>query len=363
MSEFQSLLEIYKQVDRKYYFLRSQKCFEEPTDENAEEYIKAYFRFRSKSGVFNIEFSDQGNLFKKSMHTVSMFWLGMYLQDLVKTQVKKLLTDHTRLEKKKFEYPWMLSCLYHDALSDYERKDSQYADLRNFCKNDDVKIEHTIYEMDLPEGIEVSCVEPTYQKETVEWYFKYRLNKSRVDHGIAAGYLLFDRLVKNYLFNREKNGGKDEFETSHEGHTLLWRKDQIYVFALAADAVIAHNIWHLVKEEGLPSEITQRGDAEKKLSVKGQPLAFICSLVDAIEPVKRFQGEVPVKEILENISVVHRENLITISWKETMKQYRAFWDWMKNIKSMEDWLEVKAEPCKCGDGECSLVITIEKETE
>lgn len=329
-----------------------------PTAQNSKEFIESYFDSRSKGCVFNIAFTDKNTLFTKSSHTLSMFFLGLSLQKIVATKIYNMISNNTNLELKDFEYPWMLCCLYHDAFAQFENKQDKYNNLNEFCEK--AEISYSIYDMNFPDNISVSQVEPTYRKQTIDRYFSYRLNKGKIDHGITAGYLLFDQLTKNYLKNREQQGKKDDFQTSeNDGHTLLWRKDQIWVFALAADAVVAHNIWH-INTENLTDEIRLGNLHEKKLNRNKNPLAFICALIDTIEPVKRFDGQLSAHEVLENININYQEksNQIEIVWTDLVKSKNLFWDWMKNIYSMSDWMDVKILPCSREQGECSLIIEI-----
>ena len=285
-----------------------------------------------------------------------MFFLGLLLKDIVDQKISKLIEDNTNLDSKEFGYPWMLCCLYHDSFSKFEKKQYQYNDLDDFGEK--AEISYSIYNMNLPDNLKVSQFEPTYQEETINRYFSYRLKKEKIDHGIVAGYLLFDRLVKNYLINREQNGKKDDFETNND-HVLLWRKDQIWVFALAADAVIVHNIWHIDNEK-LTDEIRVGQPNEKKLKKSDNPLAFICALTDVIEPVKRFDGQFSVLEVLENISIEYckKLNQIEIRWNDLVKSKSAFCDWMKNIYSMPEWMNVNVIPCNRENEKCSLTIEV-----
>lgn len=263
------------------------------------------------------------------------------------------MKSKTDLELITFEYPWMLCCLYHDVFSQYEKEGYEYVDLDGFCRKFD--IQHTIYDMKLPEEISISSFEPTYRKTTIEQYFLYRMKNKRVDHGIAAGYILFDRLVKNYLEHRDEHKA-DVFTTNKDGHTLLWHKDQIWVFALAADAVIAHNIWHL-DSEALPDEIRQGGEGERKLTVDGNPLAFVCAVVDSLEPVKRFDGQLAAEKVLENVFIkVGKNPEIQLAWSNTIKQQSKFFEWMENISGMTNWLQIDVSSCKRRRNCCYITI-------
>ena len=313
-----------------------------PNDSTAREFIESYFDSRSKGMLFNIDFTNRDSLFSKSIHTLSAFLLGMFLRDISEQRIINLIQENTsKSDLHKFEYPWFLSCLYHDAFSQYEEKHntSDFPAKLSDAINQ-LEIKHTIYQTDFPEGLAINPFQTTYQQKTIEAYYNYRYKKMTIDHGILSGIIGFDRLVKNFLEKWTENENREEFLTSEGSHTLLWHKDQLWVFGLTADAIIAHNIWHLGPEENLPKEITldRNNREEKKLSLYESPLAFYLSLIDTIEPIKFFNGVIP-KKLMENITIEWDKENRKITIGQTDLQIFDFEKWYKaKMRNMDDWL-------------------------
>ncbi|MDQ4678654.1 hypothetical protein, partial [Stenotrophomonas maltophilia group sp. RNC7] len=103
-----------------------------------------------------------------------------------------------------------------------------------------------------------------------------------IDHGILAGFILFDRLIKNYnsAFEEEKDKNTHTKYENFEHKNLSWKREHQDHFAIIADSIIAHNIWfcNQLKEEkqryklyGLDPLIPQY---LKKFKLKQKPLIF-----------------------------------------------------------------------------------------
>lgn len=313
-----------------------------PTDDNAKGYIKEYLNGRSKGCIFNIEFTEKESVFSKSTHMTVAFLLGIVCEDIIKERVQRKIDDATNLEMymiSSFEYPWMLCCLYHDMLSKFENEHRIYESLEEFCKC--CKINYTIYDFESLKKELMPCemgnLVPTYSEDTVRRYFNYRQSKGKTDHGIAAGYYVFDRLVKNYFEHRKQNGNENRFFTNVGFHTLCWHEDQMWIFAYCANAIITHNIWHVDEKEELPDEITLGNCNEKKINPIDDPLSFFCALIDTIEPVKYFE-KMDYVEILNNLFVEIGHNTITISQTELKMLDLKKW-FSRKMKSMPEWLE------------------------
>lgn len=84
-----------------------------------------------------------------------------------------------------------------------------------------------------------------YDEETIKSYFKYlkgERGRLHTEHGIIAGYKLFDSLYRNFCRVTEGKqfvaGVYTEKETG-----LHWRKSHLDHFAYISDAIICHNLW------------------------------------------------------------------------------------------------------------------------
>lgn len=330
------------------YYYPIEFC-ENPCNKRAASFIWKYLDARSKETVYNFRFSNGKALYSKSAHTVSAFLLGMYLSELVDKQVVQLMKNNTTEIIQKFDYPWFLCCLFHDAFSKYEKEHKKGAEPSFELMKKRLKIIHDIYTKE--EDILPNWDWPiTYKQETVKEYYNQRFENGLkdegigiVDHGILSGYYFFDRLVRNYLRNKKLNGNKDHFDTHNNGFTLIWDKDQIWVFGLAADAIIAHNIWHVNKYSNIP-QLCPGGDHERKLSIKETPLAYFLSLIDTIEPVKYFSNKYSITKILSNISIELKDKKeIVIKQQGKVFDFET-WYYKKDMDKLESWLEgTKAE--------------------
>jgi hypothetical protein len=342
------LIDKYKSICGAYSFRNKLVFTDNPSDETAADFIKNYFDSHSKGTLFNLFFTDKESVFSKSIHTVSAFLLGMSFKGLCEANIKNQIRANAPLNTIRFEYPWLLSCLYHDVLSKHEREYGlNYCDsVLRFTETQDIT--HTIYEMKLPNRINISKYFPIYNAETILKYYEYRISNKSADHGILAGFFAFDRLTKNFIKNWEQNGQKNTFTTNIDGHTLVWDKNQIWIFALVSDAITVHNIWHTndmtnVSEELIPAPHNKN---EVKLSLNKTPLAYYLSLIDTIEPYKYFNGKcyASPEEVFNNISIDLRGEKILIT-KSQSSEY-DFYMWYDNkMKNIGDWLKDTFADC------------------
>ena len=150
-----------------------------PNDNTAREFIEDYFNSHSKGLLFNIDFTNKDSLFSKSMHTVFAFLLGMSLSEIVEKRIVDLIEVNTSShDLLHFDYPWILSCLYHDAFSQYEEKHNTSDFPANLSDAiNQLEIKHTIYETHFPEGLAINPLQTTYQQNTIEAYYNYRHKK------------------------------------------------------------------------------------------------------------------------------------------------------------------------------------------
>lgn len=332
-------------------FLSTDPYLKDPCDENAAKYISEYYRNRRKeSAVFNYSFSNKMQPFCKASHTLSAFLLGLCLKELVEDQVCNLLYVNAPNIKNDFEYPWFLSCLYHDAYSNYERHHEDEATASFSETKLNLEIDHDIYAEQ--NGILGNNKLPlSYQEETITEYYQQRFRndeekygKGTADHGILSGYYCYDRLVKNYLRHRRiKGNGQSHFTTQNEnGKELKWDEQQIWVFGLAADAIIAHNIWHTNRFSSIP-QVCPNGTYERKLSIERTPLAYFLSLIDTIEPIKWFaakqkNGEIHSEwDILKHIDIEMRDNKIFITQDHNIFGFEEWFNG-KEMENMNSWL-------------------------
>ncbi|WP_316828587.1 hypothetical protein [Pedobacter miscanthi] len=187
-----------------------------------------------------------------------------------------------------FQFIWFVTCLSHDAAF-YSEHDSDLIDA-----NPDISSlkRHLNIEYDLTFRKVADVPEDMFRLSSA--YYKFRhghLSHHCVDHGIYAGLLMYDRLVKNRLAKKAAND-----------NTLLWEEYLDDHYAYAAATVAVHNIWlpkkqdyQMYSDAGL-SELIGRAP----IKFTEAPLLFLLGLVDTIDPIKAYPNLTP-KEVLKNI--------------------------------------------------------------
>lgn len=340
-----------------------------PTKRNSREFISRYFETGSKEKVFFVDFKDEYLEKGKHVHTVSLYLLGCHLAELI----DELLKNHFgkfigRVDDwYDFRYTWFLTALYHDAGSVIEDDNltigscERFKSIEHHLGKHDVK--NNVYQYMKSDywnqmiGYHNTRNNPwqydfTFSEALIKNYFFYRAdNMNAVDHGILAGYIIFDRLIKNYeeaWLNTDKSENKNSYQKfTYNG--LSWRKEHQAHFACIANSIIAHNVWYgLEKDEekygiyGLDSIVSSKAT---KIDMELWPLTFFLDILDTIEPVKRFSRLDP-KRVWENIDIKLSEGSIVISAiGDVLKQDCEEYDnWLKGIFSLPDWLSIKINP-------------------
>ena len=340
------LNEIYKDVCTSIIMKNSMGFVNNPCVNTANRFIEDYFESHSKGILFNKCLAEPNSMYSKSIHTVSAFLLGMKFKKICKTQIEKQIKENAQIESQLFEYPWLLACLYHDVFSDYENNhDEKFPkSLHDFISGE--SINHTIYSFDLPDEITLKDFKPIYKKESVEEYYVHMIKSSdkeeiHVDHGIISGYYAFDRLTENFIENWKQKHQLDEFTTEKDNHTLVWNKNQIWIFAFVADAIIAHHIWHTDDMKTVSKELwpNPNNKEEVKLSISKTPLAYFLSLIDTIEPYKFFERKQKAtpQEVFTGLSIEMHLNQIVITKDNSFEfDFKTWYD--AKMKNMSDWL-------------------------
>lgn len=367
------LCSIYKEISSECFDLNNR------TDENAEEFIKKFFRDYEKCECFD---SQNAEGLKKTFHSVSVFLLGLHILEKASVLSYSFLgmKDYCDdIENYNFKprclktfckkdgniYIWTWTSLYHDIMTKYEQtfkpfcfcncpsqispKDFIYAAGLHQCP-----VTRTIFDYDCDILREVWSKEkfnPTYNVDEVERYFTMRLHNGCLDHGIMSGYVFYDRLVSSFIREMEKAGNQNGEFTSDKG--LTYRKSHLRLFRYIADAIIAHNIWRYDRESALEYShygIETEKFAENKnlLNVKNNALVFLLCLADTMEPTKFFCQFNP-NYVLEHIIIDIKDKQngeITIKVKNNMEmlniEEKNKW-FNQKIKSMEKWLDLSVE--------------------
>ena len=250
--------------------------------------------------------------------------------------------------------------MFHDFSWIHEKKEinldpnssndfNDYTIFENYLINE-FNIQHSIFEHKL---VCNNNFETHYSQNIIVNYFDYKYHeRDKLDHGIIAGVLLFDRLLKNY--NNKWENYKDSYEyanqkPSEKGNynnffykNKSWKREHHDHFAYIADSIISHNIW-LSSNEELYSKYNLQGllriNAEK-ISINRNPLLFMLGILDTIEPVKVFTN-FDAEYVWDNINIYINSNSIEIIVKE-----RANFNhhkWFKKISSLNEWLAISIE--------------------
>ena len=328
-----------------YYGTMSINIIQNLTHESAYDYITNYFLYGRKGNVFDIGFNDKYKSEGKHEHTVVLYYLGCLFSDLLQNNlvahIRKFLQTN---EWYDFRYTWFITCLYHDTAAVIEKEDWTRgcpSNLEFYLGK--YNVEYNVYEHN---WCNPYAKPYTYAESLVRNYFKYRVEYCHsIDHGIIAGYLLYDRLVKNYN-NAWKECSKSNLVAEYCYSDFLyrglhWRLEHIAHFAIIADAIIAHNIWlnnnaKLYKQFGLDQLIITPSN---KLTIVDNPLIFFLDLLDTIEPVKHFG----YPNCLKGINIDSNNICLDINAKTNMIDTKKAIEWIEKIERMQDWLSIEVE--------------------
>ncbi len=208
------------------------------------DFIKQMFEISGKTQVVEND-RDRYEKYLAANHVSSVFLLGIIINkhlDLIKVTPPELSDEgkSDEDEKKilewidlseKYEsnllFVWFLSVLYHDIAKHIEESGKENAAISNLEDlYERFQIEHKL----LDKEDTTPCTHLTSIRKE---YFKFRRVKcGKLEHGILAGIVLYDRLVKVRIANQNNKETK-----------LKWDEGVEKLYKLASDAVSIHNIW------------------------------------------------------------------------------------------------------------------------
>lgn len=368
-----SIFNHYLECKRSYYGIHceAENLFtnnQEASAEACRSFLNAHYKRGEKEGLLNNDLFEQYEKYGKHVHSASLYLLGKTLLPLFKkhinNELKKFIPNYTSWcdSTYDFQYIWYLPSMYHDFASCIETgtiraNDSEQCRTLKFHLGD-----HNIryspygsfpYKTMFPYGI--SEIPFRFSPELVANYFYYRACNGQCEHGIIAGYMFFDRFVKNFL-KHARNGF--DYNGNVKCCGLNWNIGHLTYAAYVADAIICHNIWlggkaeeDTYKQYGL-TPLLYTEHPESKLSIEEYPLQFMLCLLDTIEPTKRFMDSLSPHEILNKIRMEYGGGRLSISWDDVIAQQREFSKWRNGIVNMKDWMCVDVKT-----GENSVTIT------
>lgn len=312
--------------------------------------IETYYKSGGKESVFNFDFLHLFSAHGKHIHTASLYFIGCLLQRLVEDNLRKFIEANVQGLNYNFKYSWFLSCLYHDTASAIENQPFHIKPLSYYLGINNIS--HIVYDH---KAIVPYAELFTYPISLVKNYFQFRLEYcSCVDHGILGGFLLFDRLRKNYDATWKKHSNEvisfqngvffdsyDHFKYSG----LDWRIAQLDHFAIIADSIIGHNMWvsddtNLYNNFGLTPLIKS---ADNRVKITDRPLLFFLSLIDSIDPVKLL-GRKPIEvKPMDALKSIDFDLVSNHEIKVTALSATHFLYYHTEVKKVEDWLDVTVE--------------------
>ena len=362
-----NLYELYGQYKTSYYDIpvSSDMFWNLDTSlSRCQDFIGSHYKLGCKETCMMFDFLEEYLNHGKHLHTVSLYLMGMIfteksstLRDKLTNQLQSFLPCYgdwyvRKKDEYNLLYTWYLTALYHDIASCVENiRIPENPTEQQKC------LEYYLGELDItysPYSVfpyRKLNIPQRFSENLIKNYFCYRANKGSCEHGILAGYLFFDRFVKNFLrYSRNKKIIKKGF--IEEAGNLKWHIEQLSHAAYVADAIICHNIWmggerdtELYQAYGL-SPLLYMKHSENKLAIKKCPLQFMLCLLDTIEPIKRFAKEpfektLYPKDVLENVQLEFKGNGLEVSWKSKISEQPEFEYWKKALEDLQNWMEVR----------------------
>lgn len=329
-----------------------------------KKFISKHYKLGGKDECMMFDFLSKYLSEGKHLHTVSLYLMGMVfiksnltIQRKIEQNLLDFLTQQEYDEWYKHDkndvsynylYTWYLTALYHDIASCIER-----AKIPENPTERQKGLEYYLGELDITYSpysnfpYRKNNIPQRFSENLIKNYFYYRANSGSCEHGILAGYLFFDRFVKNFLKNWD---AKDCCPKVSNG--LTWDTGQISHAAYVADAIICHNLWmsnnaELYRAYGL-SPLLYTEHSENKLSIKNYPLQFMLCLLDTIEPIKRFaknpyDGNMEPKDVLSHVYLEFWDNVMTVRWDKDIKEQNRFPNWKESLEKLENWMEVQCD--------------------
>jgi hypothetical protein len=226
---------------------------------------------------------------------------------------------------------WFVTCLAHDASFTREAKENI------FVKSDTIEQLYTELHIDYP-LLETNIVGvPKDFLAVVKPYFTYRNNKQgKTDHGIHAGVLAYDILVKNRIKKKE----------SEEINSLYWADDLDPFYATAAATIATHNVWIPESPEKIEDYRIAGLDqlvGREPIRFREGPLLYFLGLIDTLDPVKAYSDR-PVLEVLHNIQLDYKNDTVTLVATGELKS-AVLLDQAQKAKA---WLAIHFEPVERG---------------
>lgn len=316
-------------VDDLAQLLRSEK--------ECNNFVRSFFSINTNDIFFDNEYT-------RARHTIISFFLGFLFA--IYTGLDKKITsefsNYINHENIDFTYLWFLTVFIHDLAYNYE-KDYNYHDKNRIFENEVFIYDYGLYKY--------KYNNIRFDKNTYKRYYEYtRIYNHEIDHGISGGNsvycILKDKLVKAYIKEKENNPNLSFENFNH--NKLFFSINQLELFRIISLMVIDHNIWKIndLSTANQFALFELVCDNYKKINIKNDPMLFLLSLIDLIEPFKSIE--------INKFFVEHVIYALTNTYVEVGKDYlsilllkldylKCLDKWKDRIRNIENLLDVKLE--------------------
>ncbi len=294
---------------------------------DSTKFIERYFEVADKKAIL---IQEREQMLHKSAHVVSAYFLGAL--------INQALWPYNVICEKKTDmgftsnilFVWFLTCLYHDYYWNIENKKELCVTCPNISKfQKSFNIGYSLLKRK-PRFI------PDRLKKSIENYYEYRIREwNLVDHGIAGGVIMFDKLITNR--KRQKKGPTSGIQPS----PLDFSKPIEKFYVEASYAVATHNIFFpnkdtvpIYEKYNLNSLISQ-----DPISYKEAPFLFFLGLVDTIDPIKTFDCADP-DYVARHLYIDIQEENNTYAISLLVKQPLNYEKIAAKKRALESWLKL-----------------------
>jgi len=339
------------------------------------QFVEKYLRVGDKSP------DDLVNQFplrddRKMFHSVSIFFLGIYLyteSNTIKKYVNEYLDKIKSVVKDKgedidivFPYYWFLTCFYHDLCFEVSIRDEYDGDFYGYnLWNIEIekKVKKTLDSLQ-PLGIDI----PQHIKNCVKKYLDYRKDKGNpiehIEHGILGGTYFYHERREKFNKKRDFMGGRDSFIDPDTG--LHWSTNLLeQVHSSISWTIISHNIWYPEPDDRknyIDNHLNELLD-KPKVSINRYPLYFFLCLIDTLDPVKYFSDEIRRERKISKDEYLKNCDLTMVNDSQFIIQLKGdiiiyFENYYYKLKGSEYWLGIVVDKIIEPN---SLLVTITKD--
>lgn len=328
-----NILDNWDYYERKDEFCIDAKIVDWNSHSKHKEFIKEFLKISGKEEIVKF-FRIDLEKFERLSHTNSVFFLGCLFYEKLDLKNKINFRSENRDE---FHFIWFLTSLMHDFGYEIEKNKNNYSTITD-------NIQSLIDYFDMAENLLGQPID-RFSDNTRELineispYYTKRFNGDekrlgKIDHGIAAGLILYDALVKNRI---EK---KDRYGIDDTNHNLYWGDDLDKFYATSAYCIAVHNI--------------RSENKELKFSIDDNPFLFLFWLVDTLEPTKCFDCCNP-QYVLENIIIEFHNDKKSFTLKNKQGSKLDFTKYTKVIEGLKKFLIIEVNT-EIGN-ECKISYT------